>query len=177
MHAVQTSEIEPKVEFENKSFETTSYIGMLCIPIITTFTVPIFIPLSYHETLELTNDEVIIHGKNICFGCIPGTYESRKPYGELGDVSIGNDCCCLWKVYGGMGIFVPGWGCNKDLVKEIHSELKNRSMKRGDQAQLKKSEQTIEILTNLTKEITTIRQDIDLIMDHLKISRSLSINR
>ena len=169
MEMIKSTDIEHMIEFENKTWEVTSYIGIICLP-VATICLNSFLnrPQSYYQILELTNSEVIIKGNYLYFCCIPGKYESHTNYG--GKLSIENDCFCFWKINSNMGNFLPGWGCNKDLVQEIYLELNQRSAARGNQSILNQSEDTIKLLINLTK-------DIELIKEYLNVNHAEAIER
>ena len=156
---IQSTGIEHLIEFENKTWEVTSYIGIICLP-VATICLNSFLnrPQSYYQILELTNSEVIIKGNYLYFCCIPGKYESHTNYG--GKLSIENDCFCFWKINSNMG----------NIVQEIYLELNRRSSARGNQSILNQSEDTINLLINLTK-------DIELIKEHLQINHSKTIER
>ena len=159
MEMIQSTGIEHLIEFENKTWEVTSYIGIICLP-VATICLNSFLnrPQSYYQILELTNSEVIIKGNYLYFCCIPGKYESHTNYG--GKLSIENDCFCFWKINSNMG----------NIVQEIYLELNRRSSARGNQSILNQSEDTINLLINLTK-------DIELIKEHLQINHSKTIER
>jgi hypothetical protein len=123
----------------------------------------------------------MIFNRNLC-----GSSESKNPYGELGNVSRGN-CCCFVSVESSIGklkwiLFIshtvchdpltaalgpisPGCGCDSQAVNEIMNELKARQTGRGDTAQIKRAEQTLERLDE-------IESKLDKIIDHLQIQRS-----
>ena len=159
MEMIKSTDIEHMIEFENKTWEVTSYIGIICLP-VATICLNSFLnrPQSYYQRLELTNSEVIIIGNYLYFCCIPGKYESHTNYG--GNLSIENDCFCFWKINSNMG----------NIVQEIYLELNRRSSARGNQSILNQSEDTINLLINLTK-------DIELIKEHLQINHSKTIER
>ena len=159
MEMIKSTDIEHMIEFENKTWEVTSYIGIICLP-VATICLNSFLnrPQSYYQILELTNSEVIIIGNYLYFCCIPGKYESHTNYG--GNLSIENDCFCFWKINSNMG----------NIVQEIYLELNRRSSARGNQSILNQSEDTINLLINLTK-------DIELIKEHLQINHSKTIER
>lgn len=62
------------------------------------------------------------------------------------------------------GEISPGCGCDKELVNEIVEELKLRQRGRGDTAQIKRAEQTLERLDK-------IEAKLDKIIVHMKIER------
>ena len=159
MEMIKSTDIEHMIEFENKTWEVTSYIGIICLP-VATICLNSFLnrQQSYYQRLELTNSEVIIIGNYLYFCCIPGKYESHTNYG--GNLSIENDCFCFWKINSNMG----------NIVQEIYLELNRRSSARGNQSILNQSEDTINLLINLTK-------DIELIKEHLQINHSKTIER
>lgn len=75
----------------------------------------------------------------------------------------GNFCCCV-SVASSFGEISPGCGCDEALVTEIVEELKVRQRGRGDTAQIKRAEQTLERLDH-------IEAKLDKIMEHMKIER------
>lgn len=68
-------------------------------------------------------------------------------------------CCCLHP-----GDICPGCGCDAEKVDELVEDLKARQLGRGDTAQIRKAEQTLDRLDE-------IESKLDKIMDHLKIDR------
>ncbi len=63
------------------------------------------------------------------------------------------------------GDISPGCGCDAEKVDELVAELKARQLGRGDTAQIKRAEQTLERLDE-------IEGKLDKIMDHLRIERN-----
>mmetsp|Transcript_7421 Transcript_7421/g.12354 ORF Transcript_7421/g.12354 Transcript_7421/m.12354 type:complete len:162 (-) Transcript_7421:156-641(-) len=158
----------------NKTFSITSAINMET-PNATTFTEEdydvslnvlcwialcpcVFGALPYSTTLHLGTEEVTKTDVGIC-----GRSESKRPYGELGGVERSNCLCCV-NFRSSFGEISPGCGCNAELVDEIVGELKARQLGRGDTAQIKRVEQTLERLDE-------IEGKLDKIMDHLQIER------
>ena len=66
------------------------------------------------------------------------------------------------------GEICPGWGCSAGLVEDLVEDLKKRQRGRGDTAQIKRAEQTIERLDNLESKI-------DLILNHLNIEAPIPV--
>lgn len=87
---------------------------------------------------------------------------SKRPYGELGSVARANCCCCV-SFHSSFGDICPGSGCSADLVDEIVDELKARQRGRGDTAQIRRQEETLERLDN-------VEAKLDAIMSHLNIA-------
>jgi hypothetical protein len=83
------------------------------------------------QTVKLENEHLVIATKNNC-----DDSEVKLPYAQLGSVDINKSCCCCW----GVNDFVPGCGCSKTLVEELHDELQARKVKRGNIAQVKQLE-------------------------------------
>ena len=63
------------------------------------------------------------------------------------------------------GSISPGCGCDAEKVDDLVAELKARQLGRGDTAQIKRAEQTLERLDE-------IETKLDKIMDHLSIDRN-----
>ncbi len=60
------------------------------------------------------------------------------------------------------GEICPGCGCSTELVDDVVEDLKKRQRGRGDTAQIKRAEQTIE-------RLEVLEGKIDLILNHLSI--------
>jgi hypothetical protein len=74
-----------------------------------------------------------------------GQHISRRPYGELGSVDRGNCLCCV-SIVSSFGEISPGCGCEREIVDEIVTELKQRMRRRGDTAQIQRAEQMLQRL-------------------------------
>eukprot|EP00420_Gonyaulax_spinifera_P001349 CAMPEP_0197944672 /NCGR_PEP_ID=MMETSP1439-20131203/125528_1 /TAXON_ID=66791 /ORGANISM="Gonyaulax spinifera, Strain CCMP409" /LENGTH=259 /DNA_ID=CAMNT_0043567925 /DNA_START=51 /DNA_END=827 /DNA_ORIENTATION=- len=73
-----------------------------------------------HQHLNLEHEEAMVESTT----CISRSVQ-RRPYGQLGSVDEVN-CCCTHAVNSGLGLYQPGWGCEKELVAEVVLELKRR---------------------------------------------------
>merc|ERR1712232_788896 len=89
---------------------------------------------------QLEDDEVTMTEVNLC-----GKYVSKRPYGDLGHVDRSNCLCCV-SVTSAFGPIAPGCGCSESRVDEIVQELRERVKSRGDAAQIRRSEETLERL-------------------------------
>merc|ERR1712226_869231 len=143
--------------FERKEYDVTGYcVPCCCIP------PGICVPI---RILTLEPEEAHLKQTNIC-----STTTKVLPYGELGSVELATACgCCIslqseltaGGAEGNMGL-TKGFGCDNEYMKPIYEELKARQRGRGDQAQIKRAEQTADMIKDLDRKI-------DLIMKHLDI--------
>jgi|Transcript_124576 hypothetical protein len=83
------------------------------------------------QKVTLEDAHIVIKTKNNC-----DDSEVKLPYAQLGSVDMNKSCCCCW----GVNDFVPGCGCSKALVEDLHNELQARKVKRGNIAQVKQLE-------------------------------------
>jgi hypothetical protein len=102
----------------------------------------------------LRKDVVLRHDKTLC-----GERISVRQYGELGRIESGQ-CCCFVCVDSNLGTIIPSFGCDRDAVNCIISELRERVVKRGDAAQL-------EISKLVVAKTIEINDKIDIIARHL----------
>lgn len=77
---------------------------------------------------------------------------AKHPYGELGSVERGNCCCCV-SADSAFGPISPGCGCDADKVDDIVTVLKERVRARGDTAQIKRTEETLERLQQVDAKL------------------------
>jgi hypothetical protein len=102
----------------------------------------------------LRKDVVLRHDKTLC-----GERISVRQYGELGLIESGQ-CCCFVCVDSNLGTIIPSFGCDRDAVNCIISELRERVVKRGDAAQL-------EISKLVVAKTIEINDKMDIIARHL----------
>ena len=88
---------------------------------------------------------------NLC-----GKNVAKHPYGELGSVERGNCCCCV-AADSAFGPISPGCGCDGEKVDDIVTVLKERMRARGDTAQIKRTEETLERLQEVDAKL--VRSD------------------
>lgn len=81
-----------------------------------------------------------------------GKNVAKHPYGELGSVERGNFCCCV-AADSAFGPISPGCGCDGAKVDDIVTVLKERMRARGDTAQIKRTEQTLEQLKQVDAKL------------------------
>jgi hypothetical protein len=79
---------------------------------------------------------------------------SKHPYGELGSVNR-STCCCFISLDSAFGPISPGCGCDKTAVDDMVTVLKDRVRVRGDTAQIQRTEQTLERLTEVDEKLVT----------------------
>ena len=120
------------------------------------------------QTLTLEAEEVVYKRSTPC-----DTQVKRMPYGQLGSVDKMTSCGCLIGVQSNLtsaaeGIS-PGCGCETAVVEEIVAELKARMKARGDTGNIKRAEQTIDLVSQVQVSVTALTAKIDLIMAHLNI--------
>lgn len=101
----------------------------------------------YKTVLTLEKEEVIKFDKSLC-----GSNTSKRPYGELGDVTETNCCCCV-SLSSAFGEISPGCGCDEPLVREVVEELKARMRARGDTAQILRAEETLKRLEQVEAKL------------------------
>mmetsp|Transcript_19058 Transcript_19058/g.44394 ORF Transcript_19058/g.44394 Transcript_19058/m.44394 type:complete len:156 (+) Transcript_19058:75-542(+) len=137
--------------FEEREFDVSiSPLCWLCLAPLSCAAIP------YKTTLHLGTEEVTKTDVSIC-----GQSVSKRPYGELGSVEKATCLCCV-NASSSFGDICPGCGCETDLVEDLVRELKDRQRGRGDTAQIKRAEQTLQRLDD-------IESKLDAIMSHLKI--------
>jgi hypothetical protein len=84
---------------------------------------------------------------NLC-----GKDVAKHPYGELGSVGRGNCFCCV-SADSAFGPISPGCGCDSEKVDDIVTVLKERVRARGDTAQIKRAEETLERLQEVDAKL------------------------
>mmetsp|Transcript_14394 Transcript_14394/g.18822 ORF Transcript_14394/g.18822 Transcript_14394/m.18822 type:complete len:172 (-) Transcript_14394:309-824(-) len=131
-------------------------LWLICFPIH-------FGAAPFKTILNLEPEEVVKRDTFIC-----GSNNSRRPYGELGSVDIGN-CCCFVHLQSNFGPVSPGCGCNTALVTEIVEELKKRMKSRGDTGQIRRTEQLLGRINGLEAKLGTVDAKLDVLMKHLNI--------
>ena len=98
------------------------------------------------------------------------TQTQRRPYGELQAVEhlkcLG---CCHCFQFAETKVS-PQCFCAEDLVGEIVKELKTRMKARGDTGNIKRAEQTIDMVGQVQKDVADLNLKIDAIIAHLNIT-------
>jgi hypothetical protein len=84
--------------------------------------------LSGFVVLRLKKEEVIRYDKTVC-----GERVSVRSYGSVGSVEIAT-CCCFVCVDSNIGTLIPSYGCDRDAVNFIVSELNELLSNRGGSA-------------------------------------------
>jgi hypothetical protein len=102
------------------------------------------------------------------------TETKRMPYGQLGSVDKKTACgCCIGvdsNLTPGEGMMIsPGLGCETELVETIVNELKERMKARGDTGNIKRAEQTIDMVAKVQNDVSALTAKVDLILKHLSI--------
>lgn len=95
----------------------------------------IFLPFQFYSDIDLC-----------------GKHVSKRPYGELGSVDRSTCLCCI-SVESAFGPISPGCGCDTERVDEIVMELKQRMRQRGDTAQIQRTEETLQRLTEVETKL------------------------
>ena len=121
------------------------------------------------QTLTLEAEEVVYKVATPC-----DTKIKRMPYGQLGSVDKMTSCgCCIGVdsqlTPGPEENIAPGCGCETALVEEIVAELKARMKARGDTGNIKRAEQTIDMVAKLQGDMSDLTAKVDLILAHLSI--------
>lgn len=118
------------------------------------------------RTLTLEAEEAFLTTQNWC--C---TVHTRRPYGELQSVDRVNYCGCVG--VGGplfpYGVVCPGAGCDADLVNTVVRAMKERMKNRGDTGQIRRTEEALEQIQALRKEVSGLRQDVRAVMKALDV--------
>lgn len=99
---------------------------------------------------------VLLHRQTACGCCI--AVDSNLTPGEANGIS-------------------PGCGCQNALVAEIVEELKARQKARGDTGNIKRAEQTIDLVTEVKSDVAELTAKVDAIMRHLNIPVPQKIER
>ena len=73
-----------------------------------------------------------------------------------------------WTGAGHVAICVP-LGCETELVETIVNELKERMKARGDTGNIKRAEQTIDMVAKVQNDVSALTAKVDLILKHLSI--------
>jgi len=139
----QMPQLEPKRDFDTKSYGVTNYIACLCGCLCC----PCCGPLT--SKMTLMPDEMLMVNENWCY-----KQSSRTPYGNLGAVETETMCCCCSQL---PDLATPGCGCSNGLVDEIAAELQERKVKRGNIAQMKQQE-------NIIIEVLNTEAKMDMLM-------------
>ena len=127
------------------------------------------------EHLTLETEEAVYKRETPC-----STETKRMPYGELGSVDAVTSCGCCAGVSTNLtpdGAIQPGCGCQKELVAEVSEELKVRMKARGDTGNIKRAEQTIDMVQKVTDDVSVLAAKVDLILAHLKIPQPAEMER
>lgn len=74
-----------------------------------------------------------------------------------------SNCFCCVAATSSFGEISPGCGCEQEAVDEIVEELKSRQRGRGDTAQIQRTEQ-------INQRLSEMDEKLDLIMQHLNIT-------
>mmetsp|Transcript_15385 Transcript_15385/g.20169 ORF Transcript_15385/g.20169 Transcript_15385/m.20169 type:complete len:160 (-) Transcript_15385:180-659(-) len=99
-----------------------------------------------------------------------GKEHKKLPYGELGSVDKVNFLCChsFNSSFTEQGIAPGCCGIGKQsFVDEIVTELKERMRARGDTGQIKRAEETVEMLKALTTRMDGIESKLDRVLQKL----------
>lgn len=128
-------------------------------------------------TLTLETEEAVFVRKTCC-----STDNKRMPYGQLGSVDKQTSCGCCIGVKSNLtpsegDMISPKCGCETGLVEEIVFELKERMKARGDTGNIKRAEQTIDLVQDVKTEVATLTAKIDAIMAHLNIPAPATMQR
>lgn len=138
-------------QFEHLEFDVTNCMDTICCLL--------FICPPYKKTLVLEPEFAVFEEISVC-----GTNRRRVAYGEL-SADLKTDCICCISVNG----MSPGSGCETEKVHKIAEELQKRIGARGDTGIIQKSEQTMQNLLKLQKDVIIMDAKIDLIMKSLNI--------
>eukprot|EP00638_Chattonella_subsalsa_P008649 CAMPEP_0117765978 /NCGR_PEP_ID=MMETSP0947-20121206/20513_1 /TAXON_ID=44440 /ORGANISM="Chattonella subsalsa, Strain CCMP2191" /LENGTH=163 /DNA_ID=CAMNT_0005588895 /DNA_START=173 /DNA_END=664 /DNA_ORIENTATION=- len=117
------------------------------------------------ETLLLYPEEAHLITKTPC-----AKIDKKFPYGELGNVEKSNFLCChfLNASFSERGLAPGCYGIGKEsFVNEIVTELKERMRARGDTGQIKRAEETVEMLKALTTRMDGIESKLDRVLQKL----------
>eukprot|EP00929_Paragymnodinium_shiwhaense_P032137 TRINITY_DN17873_c0_g1_i1.p2 TRINITY_DN17873_c0_g1~~TRINITY_DN17873_c0_g1_i1.p2 ORF type:complete len:187 (-),score=41.71 TRINITY_DN17873_c0_g1_i1:261-821(-) len=142
-----------KCDFEEKEYDVTDFCFMiLCCGA---------------KKLHLKPNEVVYTESN----CILSNTR-RLNYGELEKVGP-NHCCCFNGILSNITEQPMSPGCcgigQREFVIEVAMEMRNRMMHRGDAANLKRAEESLDRLARLTQLAESHHAKLDLILKHLKI--------
>lgn len=107
------------------------------------------------RSLILEPEELVENAWSPCH-----TMSSRTAYANVDSLDVEKVCFCCAEL---PDLAVPGCGCSTELVEEIAKELTERSLKRGDPAQLKMQE-------NVTYELLKLDLKTDLLMNSRQIT-------
>ena len=101
-----------------------------------------------NESIKLTQDMIVYTEKD---NFDKSTME--MPYAQLGSVDVTRSCCCCYTV----NEETPGFGCAKEKVERVASELHKRKVERGNIAQLGQLEHILELVTAIDARATQLR--------------------
>ncbi|GKY96153.1 hypothetical protein MPSEU_000575300 [Mayamaea pseudoterrestris] len=118
----------------------------------------------YRTKIYFGREEVTKTDDDLC-----GTHTSKRPYAELGSVDRGNCLCCV-SVESALGAISPGCGCDERRVDEIVLELKHRMRQRGDAAQVRMAEATLDRLEQVDAKLDAILERLAI---HVPLSMSM----
>eukprot|EP00640_Fibrocapsa_japonica_P007131 CAMPEP_0113938356 /NCGR_PEP_ID=MMETSP1339-20121228/4804_1 /TAXON_ID=94617 /ORGANISM="Fibrocapsa japonica" /LENGTH=159 /DNA_ID=CAMNT_0000941445 /DNA_START=47 /DNA_END=526 /DNA_ORIENTATION=+ /assembly_acc=CAM_ASM_000762 len=125
--------------------------------------------------LFLSQEEVRFLQKTPC-----GTNDSKRPYGELGSVDKTNCLCChgLNAGFSAEPIFPKFCGIGEEeFVNTIVQDLKSRMRARGDTGQIKRAEQQIQMLEDLSSRVGNLESKIDAIIKHMGVNEVQTMER
>ena len=168
-----------QVAFEQKEYDVTDTCWQaICCVTCPLHWMPLMPGVLGTKTLVLEPEEAVLYVR--CGVC---NVTTRRPYGELGSVDAGN-CLCFTGVASGLTKgqpLCPGAGCDKVFVGEIVGEMKRRMKQRGDTGQVQRAEVMLDQVRSLQEEVSGMRADLRLVMEHLNIkapdSRAATMER
>ncbi|CAK0904340.1 unnamed protein product [Prorocentrum cordatum] len=70
---------------------------------------------------------------------------SRRPYGELGSVTVTRCCGCCVSTSSSLGPISPGCGCQAEVVDDINKDLEERMRLRGDTGNIQRQDETLHL--------------------------------
>lgn len=121
------------------------------------------------KKLQLLPNEVIYTASTPCSSAV-----KRLPYSELADVGPTN-CLCFNGISSNItteGVFFFPGCCGVgqvDFVNQVAKELRDRMMHRGDAANLKRSEESLQKIDMIYSLLTNHGAKLDAVLKHLKI--------
>jgi len=170
--------ITPKTNtvFETKEYNVTDQgCQLLCCLTCPLHFLPVIPGTMGSKRMVLEEEEAVL-----MINCPPCcSINTRRPYGELGSVDK-NNCLCCKGVSSDLNKSFPlfvGWGCDDAKVTEIVSELKARMKARGDTGQIERAEETLSEVKHLREEVSSLKADMKLLMQHLNVPVQYEMER